>query len=264
MRRTGWVALFSLAAVLAFLPVSISRAAPLSDCGVVLMHGKGGIGGSKYLSGVASAMRAAGAVVVMPDMPWSRSRMYDATYEQAMAQIDMLVKKLRSSGKKKIIVGGQSFGANAAIGYAVRHDDIAGVLALAPGHVPESTYFVNATWLSVDKAKKMIAEGKSHQRAQFEDLSQGRRFQVTATPEVYLSYFDPKGPASMTGNAEAMKPVPIFLAVGKRDPILWQAHDGIFKPAAKNSKSKYLEIDAGHLDTPAKVTKQTVSWIAGL
>jgi pimeloyl-ACP methyl ester carboxylesterase len=237
-------------------------AASLSEYGVVLMHGKGGVGGNPYISGLAHAMRGAGAEVIMPDMPWAKQRMYDATYEQAMAQIDTAVKKLRADGKTKIVVGGQSFGANAAMGYAVRHEDLAAVLALAPGHVPESSYFLRVTKSSIEKAKSMIVAGK-HQRTQFADTAQGHDFKVSATPEVYLSFFDPEGPANIQASAKAMKAVPIFMAVGSRDPLSPYAHEKLFEPAAKNPKSKYVALQAGHMDTPEKVKAQVVSWLAG-
>ncbi|HEX5507388.1 MAG TPA: hypothetical protein VFX37_02690, partial [Pseudolabrys sp.] len=197
--------LFTLA--LAFA-VSASAALPafaqsLAGYGVVLMHGKHGRPGGP-IGGVAAALRSAGATVVMPEMPWSRARMYDASYGQAMAQIDAAVKRLRAEGKRKIAIGGMSFGANAAIGYARRHGDIAAVLALSPGHTPESPIFQNAVRESVAKAKQLLAGGKGDLQTNFTDLNQGARFQVSATPKVYLSYFDPHGPASMTANAAAM------------------------------------------------------------
>ena len=39
----------------------------------------------------ATALQAAGAKLVTPEMPWSRSGMYDVTYEQAMIEIDRAV-----------------------------------------------------------------------------------------------------------------------------------------------------------------------------
>ncbi len=259
---------FLLTLALAFA-VSASAGLPafaqsLAGYGVVLMHGKQGRPGGP-IGGVAAALRAAGATVVMPEMPWSRTRMYDASYAQAMVQIDAAVKRLRAEGKRKIVVGGMSFGANAAIGYARRHGDIAAVLALSPGHTPESPLFQTAVAASVATARQLDASGKGDVRTNFTDLNQGSRFQVDATPKVYLSYFDPHGPASMTANAVAMKPVPIFMAVGSQDRIVSRAHGQIFGPAAKNHRSKYVEVPGGtHMSTPGRVASEVVAWLASL
>ncbi|HEX5509955.1 MAG TPA: alpha/beta hydrolase, partial [Pseudolabrys sp.] len=158
---------------------------------------------------------------------------------------------------------GMSFGANAAIGYARRHGDIAAVLALSPGHTPETPIFQNAVGESVAKARQFLAGGKGDIRTNFTDLNQGTRFQVNATPKVYLSYFDPHGPASMTANAAAMKPVPIFMAVGSQDRIVSRARAEIFGPAAKNRKSKYVEVAGGtHMSTPGRVASDVVAWLS--
>ena len=58
-------------------------------------------------------------------MPWSARRIYDATYDQAMDEIDASVEKLKKAGAKKIAVIGHSLGANAAIGYAARRKGLA-------------------------------------------------------------------------------------------------------------------------------------------
>ena len=53
----------------------------------------------------------------------------------------------------------------------------------------------------------------------FPDMAQGIPLTATATPPVYLSMFDPDGPAVIPKNAEAMGPVPLLWVVGTLDPI---------------------------------------------
>ncbi len=66
--------------------------------------------------------------------------------------------------------------------------------------------------------------------------------------------FDPDGPAVIPKNAAAMgaaaKPVPLLWVVGKLDPIDRRGPEYAFNAAAKNPKSKYIEVFAGHLTTP--------------
>lgn len=90
---------------------------------------------------LASALKGAGFLVVAPDMPWSRSRGFDKTYEETMAEIDDAVERLKEAGATKIVVGGHSIGANAALGYGARREGLAGVTVIAPDHVVELTEF---------------------------------------------------------------------------------------------------------------------------
>lgn len=240
-----------------------ARSQKLTSYGVVLMHGKTGFPGG-VIAGISGALQSAGAAVIMLEMPWSRGRIYDATYDQAMAQIHAAVQKLRAQGKMKIVVAGHSFGANAAIGYAGRYDGVVAVVALAPGHVPESYSFLVHTGKSVERAKMLVAEGKGDARQTFNDFNQGRSFTVQASPKVYLSFFDPAGPASMRGNVEKMKAVPILLAIGRGDPLFAFARTRIYEPAAKNPRSKYLEVGGGHNDTPELAKAAVIAWLSTL
>jgi len=85
--------------------------------GVVLMHGKNRTASEKSPIGkLAYALEVADFIVVAPDMPWSRSRGFDRTYAETMAEIDRAVANLKDKGATKIVVGGHSLGANAALG----------------------------------------------------------------------------------------------------------------------------------------------------
>jgi dienelactone hydrolase len=263
-RMTSFLRFFFLAASLTILPAAAQgQNATLNGFGVVLMHGKGGAPGG-FIASAAAALQSAGAKVVMPEMPWSRSRMYDVTYEQTMAEIDRAVAQLRSQGATKIVVGGQSFGANAAIGYAARRDGLAAVVALAPGHTPERTFFAQRTAPGVAKAKQLVAEGKGDQPGSFPDMNQGKTFDVRATAKVYLSFFDPNGPAPMPKNAAAMKPVPFLWVIGRDDSLIAAGPDYAFSKAPKNPKSKYLEVNARHENTPDVAKAEVVAWLKSL
>ena len=252
-----------LAASLTIFPGAVFAQSNLSEFGVVLMHGKGGAPGG-LIGSAAASLRAAGAKVIMPEMPWSRARSYDAGYEQAMTEIDRAVAQLKAQGTSRIVVAGQSFGANAAIGYAARRAGLAAVVALAPGHVPERTFFAQRVAPSVAKAKQLIAEGKGDVAGTFADQNQGKTFDVRATPKVYVSYFDPNGPAPMPKNAAAMKPVPFLWVIGRDDPLFAAGRDYAFNRAPKHPKSKYLEVNARHENTPDVAKDAVVAWLKSL
>src|SRR6202044_747253 len=125
------------AAVLPVDPCGAAPAAQLEGVGIVYLHGKAGWPGALN-GGILSSLQDEGALVATPEMPWSFHRRYAATYAEAMTEIDVAVAGLKAKGARRIVVIGHSLGANAAIGYAARHPDLAGIVALAPGHLPES------------------------------------------------------------------------------------------------------------------------------
>ena len=197
-------------------------------------------------------------------MPWSRNRIYDATYEEAMLEIDKAVEKLRKDGAQKIIVGGLSLGANAALGYGVRRDNLAGLIIMAPGHFPEAQKFREMSESDITKAKELVADGKGDKWMNFNDSNMGKTFTSRAGAKVYLSYFDPNGPAVVPANAAAIRsPIPILWVVGEKDPFT-RPSSYAFDKAPMHPKSKYMTVNAGHLDTPTAATDQIILWITAL
>src|SRR5450432_2290546 len=71
------------------------EAAGLQGTGVVFLHGKGVWTGA-FDGGIPAALEAEGAVVASPEMPWSFTRMYGATYDEAMREIDDAVAGLKA------------------------------------------------------------------------------------------------------------------------------------------------------------------------
>ena len=239
------------------------QAVNLHGVGVVYLHGKGAWPGAAD-GGILSTLAEEGALVATPEMPWSFKRKYGATFEQAMAEIDAAAAGLKAKGATRIVVIGHSLGANGAIGYAARHPDLAAVVALAPGHLPEAEGLRSHTQEAVAEAKQLVAAGQGDVPRRFPDMAQGIPLTATATPLVYLSMFDPDGPAVIPKNAEAMGPVPLLWVVGTLDPIARRGPDYAFKYGAKNPKSRYIEVFAGHLTTPLAARGQVVEWINSL
>ena len=253
------------AAMLAALPAAPVHAQnkSLAGYGVVLLHGKGG-SPTSGIEGLTEVLRKEGALVEAPELPWSGRRIYDATYDQAMAEIDLAVQKLKWAGATKVAVAGHSLGANAAIGYGARRDGLAAVIALAPGHLPEAWALRIRTKGAIARAKKLIADGKGDVPESFPDLAQGLPFSVRASPNVYVSMFDPEGPAVMPKNAAAMGNVPFLWIVGVADPIFLHGRDYAFDPGAKNPKSRYVVIPGLHLTTPFQARRTIVDWLKAL
>jgi pimeloyl-ACP methyl ester carboxylesterase len=244
-----------------------AESADLHGFGIVYLHGKGAWPGGLN-GGILDRLEDEGALVAKPEMPWSFHRRYDATYDQAMAEIDAAVADLKAKGANRIVIIGHSLGANAAIGYTARHPDLAGVVAIAPGHLPEADGMRSHVADAVARARQMVAAGQGNVSQSFPDMAQGIPLSTTATPVVYLSMFDPDGPAVIPKNAAAMgaatRSVPLLWVVGKLDPIDRRGPEYAFDAAAKNPKSKYIEVFAGHLTTPLIARNRVVEWINSL
>jgi pimeloyl-ACP methyl ester carboxylesterase len=254
-----------LAALAALAPPRAAGAesADLHGFGIVYLHGKGAWPGALD-GGILDALKGEGALIATPEMPWSFNRRYAATFDGAMAEIDAVVAGLKAQGAKRIVIVGHSLGANAAIGYAARHHDLAGIVAIAPGHLPEAEGMRSFVSEAVARAKQLVANGQGNVPQSFPDMAQGIPLIAHATPVVYLSLFDPDGPAVIPKNIAAIGPVPLLWVVGKLDPIDSRGPDYAFDAAPKNPKSKYVEVFAGHLTTPLAARKQVVEWINSL
>lgn len=250
MRRLLAVGL-ALLALLAFPAAPLLQAASAGDgLGVVLLHGrKAQPTRDSAIGQLADWLTNAGFIVALPEMPWSARRYLDADYEEAMREIDRAVRSLREMGAGRIVVGGHSLGANAAIGYGARRPGLAGIMALAPGHRPESG---GSAWR---RAKAMVESGRGESVARFG----GERMKA----RIYLSWFAPDGPAVMPNNAPRLT-APLLWIVGKRDPIARRGPAYAFAKAPPHPKSRYLVVARGHYDTPVVAEDEIVAWLEGL
>jgi pimeloyl-ACP methyl ester carboxylesterase len=181
-----------------------------------------------------------------------------------LREIDTAIAKLRSRGATKIILAGQSLGANAALAYAARKPEgLAGLIMLAPGHTPERMRLAEIQSAKAE-AQQMIAAGRGLQRATFPDVNVGQRYQVSGTYAGWYSYFDPDGVANMPANAAHLRAMPFLYVVGRSDPLYSVGRDYIFEQAKPHPKSRYIEVDAGHFDTPDKARAAVLDWLKTL
>lgn len=251
---------FCVACLVGLLAVSLCSGAE-SVIGVVLLHGKNGYPGNPYVTGLAGKLRKSDILVNIPEMPYSRNRTYDRTYQDTIAEIDAAAAELKKEGATRIIIAGHSLGANVALYYAARVK-VDGVIAIAPGHTPELKNFQNRVGRSVDRAREMVQEGTGDVPEAFDDINQGRPSTVRTTPAIYLSWFDPEGPAVMPGNAAHLLPGTALLwVVGTRDPLYSLGPSYAFDNAPPHPSNKYLVVNADHLNTPSVAAEEIIAWI---
>jgi pimeloyl-ACP methyl ester carboxylesterase len=239
--------------------------------GVVLMHGKQG-GGSRdsSLDSLQRKLFSAGFEVRKPEMPWSFNRFIDGNWNTAMNEIKDHVQNLKQSGATKVVLIGHSLGSPAAMSYAARHADVAGIALLAPGHVP---YYYSqcipyapikmcAVKEGVEQALKEVASGNGDNKQGLADINQGRRNIVWMTPRDYLSYFDPNSDAEMAVTASKIPvSIPVLWVIGDKDYLIREGRQYVFDRLPNHPKNRYLEVSANHITTPSVAADEIVNWI---
>ena len=224
---------------------TISFAYKPQEVGMVLLHGKWGIPPGP----LANKFKDEGYQVISPSMPWSRTRNYDATYEQNIEDIHQIIQKLRNDGSKLVILGGLSFGANAVLAYLSKFQDVDGVMLFSPGHQPERFYARGLTSTSVNNARSLLQSGQGNVSFIFTDFNQGRNREMSSTVSIYLSYFDPNGLANMPKSAGLVsKSIPAFCVMSSAEQSLGK--DYFFSKLPSNPLSKYIETPASHIQAP--------------
>ena len=229
--------------------------------GVVMMHGKWGTLPPWHTT-VSRSIEHEGWPVIELAMPWAGNRLYDAPYESALKQIADAVKELRAKGVKRVIVGGHSFGANAAIAYAGSGGDSDGILAMASGHLPRSSYNNGTTKDTVDQARQLMAAGRGNEILNFIDTNQGKRRTLRARADIFLSYFDPEGLGDIpTSMAHIGKPLPLMWLVGTGDQLFARGQVFAYDRAPLHPLSRYVVVEADHLNTPSVGREQVIEWL---
>lgn len=249
------------ALVLSWFLLPSSAFAADKECAVVLLHGKWAHPQTLLHFG----RRLDGCEAKSIEMPWSRRRNYDKDYRAALAEIGAQVQAFRADGYKRVLVGGQSFGANAALAYGAEVGGIDGVIALAPGHAPGFMYDQGIGRAQVDEARRLVKEGKGEDVLAMDDLNQGARRSVRMPAAVLLSYFDPEGLGHMPGTTARLKPgVPLLWVIGTADPLYRAGEAYAFARAPAHPKHRYVVVEADHINTPDAAVEPVKAWIQSL
>jgi hypothetical protein len=92
-----------------------------------------------------------------------------------------------------------------AAGYGATHDNISGIILLAPGHFVSLSGFHANFKDDLARAEQMISEGNGDVKANFGDINMGRRDSRWVTAKIYHSWFAPNGPADFEVNMTRLK-----------------------------------------------------------
>lgn len=256
-----------LIAALCLLAFS-AAAAYANKIGVVVLHGKNAPPpqlNAGATGPVKAFLEVAGYLVEMPEMCWSNRRIYDATYQDCMKDIDAAIERLKKRGANAIVLFGQSIGGNMAIGYAANRGGLKGIIVTGGGHNPGGIAGANPPIAKAYRqAQELVASGKGNARIRFPDNNADTGlFFVRATPRVYVSWYDPVGGANMALNAPNVT-VPLLWISGDRDsgqrfiqPVLLRL--------PKHELTRHAIVKGGtHLGTPAASRGIVLPWLKEL
>ena len=256
MRRL-LLAMMTLAAV-------ISMAAPVSaqTVGVVLMHGNTD---TPYgtIASLATALEGAGYPVERPEMCWSYWRRRDRPLLDCLSELEAPIARLSGRGVRAIVVAGMSVGGLGAIAFGARRQGLVGIIALAANGSPERLVrLFPQIAQSVAEAQAMVASGRGDERASFTDGNIRGLFPINTTAAIYLSFFDPTGPANIPDNTSRLR-APLLWVAGTADRSQ-TGPDYAFSRAPANPQNRYVTVDSDHLGTPTAAREAVLTWLSGL
>ena len=240
-----------------------SRVGAAERLGIVLIHGKGGL--PQQLNSMAESLTAQGYLTEQPEMCWSRSRIYDQTYQNCLRDIDAAAERLRSRGATGVALLGMSLGGNAALAYGATRQGLKAVITLVPGHAPEFLGRRPEIAQSLQRAHALIAAGQGDVRTVFADVNtrtSSFNFSVTTTPNIYVSFFAPDSLAAMPVNAARLT-APLLYIAATNDPTQ-RGPAYIFAHASENPHNRYVTVNSDHIGTPAVSLQIVLGWLKSL
>jgi esterase/lipase len=248
------------------LLLGLAEESAAGGIGVVLLHGKTGM--PDQHAKLATALRAAGYTVEMPELCWSKNRIFDKSYADCMAEVDAVVARLKSQGATAIVVGGTSQGAVAAIDYGATHAGLAGIIAMSPAADPVDPSKYPDFAAALNQARVLVKAGKGSEVTHLNDLiAGGKDISVKTTPENYLSFHDPELPIATIKNMTAKDlpnlKAPLLWVAGTKDPAQGNAATA-FRAAPDNSLNRYVTVEASHAGVPNVAAPAVVAWLKSL
>jgi len=262
LKRFVCPALFVLMLLDFLLPSLALADAAAPKIGVVVMHGKGG-SPERLVKGLANYLMDKGCLVANLDMPWSGRRKYDASVNDAVAEVKAALDTMQKQGAQRLFVVGHSQGGLFTFYFGGRHK-VDGLVAIAPGGNVANQVLRDKFFEPVDRARSMIAAGKGDIKTVFYDWENAKgSFDVVSTPLAYLSWFDPDGAMNQPKAVKSIIPgVPILYIVPEMDyPGLIKVQGQTWAQMPKNPGNKLYEPNATHTSAPTESKEEILRWM---
>ena len=218
------------------------------------------------VSGLANSLGNAGLMVENIEMPWSKNRNYDVNVHAAEIEVESAISRLRAAGAEKVFIAGHSQGGAFAL-HLAGNLPVSGIICIAPGGNVGSSIFQEKLGDSMDKARRLVDEGKGSQKTTLSDY-EGKKgvFKIYAVPEVYLTWFDKEGAMNTRLAASSANPqIPILWIVPKNDyPGLKRANIPLFRSLPENRFTRLYEPDTDHRGAPSASSEEIIRWISSI
>lgn len=232
----------------------------MEDIMFILLHGKASNVNSSFRISTYENLFSKGYEVLVPKMPWSKE--WGGTLEDGMNVINSAIDFAVKRDKKPIIVG-HSLGGAAAIIYAgtKANKNLHGVVVVAPGHMlHESKKMQRVSSKSLEKAKKMIRNGKGKEKTSFKMLNTGKEYTYYLSPNVFVSYYDTEIFPDITNILGDIK-TPFLWIAGEQDRLtqIYNMSD-LFEYLPENEKNKYLEHKGKHKSVLPNSSNEIIKW----
>ena len=236
-----------------------------ASIGIVLLHGKYSSGQDPVLAKLASKLKGEGYLVATPTMAWSKDRIYDASVDEALSEIDKEVDALRDQGATRISIAGFSLGGGVAIRYAAMREGFDALIALAPAQSPDHEVNQKRFAPHLTRARQLIAEGKGDEVREFYDVNLSDEITVRATPRNYVTWWGEDGALVMPKNMEKIRrSIPTLFVVGGQKDITTRPREHVYDKAPLHPLSQYVSIDTDHWRVPVKAWSTLKEWLAKL
>lgn len=188
-------------------------------------------------------------------------RNFDKPFDQAIAEIDSHVAKLRTSGAQRIVIAGTSMGANATLFYAAGHPELAAILIFGIGPGPQNAPDVED---GVKAAEAAISRGEADKAYYFMGTNSGvAPYRVRSTPRIYVSYYGPSGAIQWPGALKAIRAdMPVLLITGSDDASGTRRLTTALQEIDATPSRRLLVIDgAGHFGLSGRAVPVVEYWL---
>lgn len=234
----------------------------ISNCLAVLIHGKWSHPNTPLFRILEKDLREKNYIVVKPNMPWSRTRQYDQTYETALDELAESIQQYKNKGIEKVVLIGHSIGANASMAYQARVGDADAIVALTPGHVPQFMQERDSRHAYIlKKAENKIKNNNGDSFIEFFDLNCNIKKKIVSSANIFWSYFNPAGLGHMPMTIKKFKKnIPLLYIEGATDHTQnGPAH--IFAKAPYHHLNTYILASGNHMTVPEISRKQITDWL---
>lgn len=234
-----------------------------AQIGVVVMHGKGGRP-DRLVGELAAHLLARGFLVRNLEMPWSGRRNYDASPDDAQAEVAQAWAGLQGSGATRLFLVGHSQGGLYALHLGARLPLLTGVVAVAPGGNVASAVYEEQIGAERARARALIEAGRGTEVDAYADYegSKGKNT-VRTRAELYWAWFDPQG---VMNQERALRALParlpvLYIAPTGDYPALQRVNPRLYALLTPQALTRLLQPSASHSQAPTVAREAIADWL---